>query len=129
VRYFLIAVAIAAALYLGWLARGLHPAYSIFLWPLALAMGLAAIGLMKRQAWAAYLLSVAAFLCVLPIVFLMLFLASSWRTQPATPGSDPAGLILWGALALAVTVGGTGISLGGRLRRERRERRERDAPE
>lgn len=125
-RYFLIAVAIAAALFLAWLARDLHPAYSIFLWTPALAMGLAAIGMIKRRAWGAYLLSVAAFLCVLPIMFLMLMLASMWRTQPATPGSDPSGLILLGALALALTVGGTGIALGGRLRRERRER---DTPE
>lgn len=88
----------------------------------ALAMALAAIGLIKSQAWAAYLLSAVAFLCALPIVGLMLFLGpGNWRTQPAT-GFDQVWLILWGALALPLTVGGVAIAVGGDLSRKRRER-------
>jgi hypothetical protein len=86
----------------------------------ALAMALAAIGLAKRQAWAAYLLSVMAFLCALPIVGLMLWLAGTWRTEPAT-GFDLGWLVLWGALALPIAVGGVAIAVGRDLRRQHRE--------
>jgi len=124
-RYFLMAVAIGAVLGCGWLTASMLFSDNDFLADLAvwaamvgLAMAVAAVGLIMRKSWGAYLLGVAAFVSVLPIGFLLLLMASTWRTQPDTT-PDPLGPTLWGALILAVTVGGFGVSLGRSMARER----------
>ena len=127
-RYALVGVAVVASLAFAWLGASYllnEPANITAAIPAvpALAMGWVAFGLIKRQAWAAYLISVVAFLCALSVGLLILFLGpGNYRDQPPTPGFDPAWLILLGALALAVTVGAMAISVGGDLRRQRRER-------
>lgn len=122
-RYFLITVAIGAFLVLGWLAVDLlmaraGPGYIVPVAVPALLMAVAAVGLVMRRSWGAYTLSAAGFLAVLPIAFLLLWAATVWRTEPDTT-SDPGVLILWGALLLALTVGGSALKLGRSLGRER----------
>lgn len=132
-RYALIGVAVVGSLSLAALATFyvvdqpyMHPGAFIEVAipaAMALALGLAANGLIKRQAWAAYFLSVVAFLCALPVVFLILYLGpGNYSDQPPSPGFDPAWLLLLGALGLPVTIGGVAIAVGGDLRRQRRER-------
>lgn len=102
-RYFLIAVAIGASLGLGWLALSLvigRTLANLAVWVamLALAMAVAAVGLIRRRSWGAYVLSAAALLGVLAIAILMLFVvAYTWETEPDST-VDPGMLILWGAL-------------------------------
>ena len=78
-----------------------------------LAMAWAAVGLVLRESWGAYLLAGAAFVSVLPIGYLLLLMAGTWHTQPDTT-PDPLGRILWGAVVLAVTVGGAVCTNGQR---------------
>jgi hypothetical protein len=133
VRHALITVSTGATLVLGWFVGetlldslnappGAAAPYDLVLVGVILALpaALAAVGLMMQRAWAADLLSAAAFLCSLPIAGL-LTLSVAWPPTSDTP-SARWGLILSGALGLALTVGVAALKLGRSIRRERAER-------
>jgi hypothetical protein len=128
VRYALIGVAIGAFLLLGWIAGVLlldrldappdaidHSDFIGFLVLLALVMANAAVGLVRRRAWAADLLSVAAFVCSLPIAALLVL--SGLAPSPDNT-SDPSRLVALGAIALALSVAVLARRLGRAMRLE-----------
>ena len=128
-RYALIAVAIAASLFLGWLGGSFllaqltaplayprnETVLIAVLGTLALIMAMDAIGLIRRQAWAAYLLSVVAFLSS-PVIALLTIVASGLSYGAGLAGRA---FIFLGAILAALLIGLLGLAVGEKLRRER----------
>jgi hypothetical protein len=115
-RYILIAVAIGLTLLLAW--GGNYQLIGGMKGLLALGAGLSAMGLIKRQAWGAQLLSAVALVIALIIVGLMVVIIR----DPNYVANQPGGwgwLVLFGVLGAAVMVGVKALALERDLRRER----------
>jgi hypothetical protein len=128
-RYALMALAISGCLFLLWRAwlafpeviQPPDPYYSrdtgndvLFglLVASALAMALAAFGMIRRHAWGAYLFSAAAFPLSVPLAFLLLLSAI-----PPASATAWERLLVVGLLVLVLSIGVLGLRLGRSLRR------------
>lgn len=135
VRYALIGVAVCSALVLSWILFGWIVSLSgqhLDPWTIGviglvavadIAMAVAAGGLVRRHAWGAYLVGVAAFLLAPLLAFVTLVAyASSVMPSPyntGTGGIDPEDVFITVAFVLSLVTGWLGIRLGRALRRPR----------
>jgi hypothetical protein len=85
---------------------------------LALVMANAAVGLVRRRAWAADLLSIGAFLTSLILAGLLAL--SGLAPSPNNP-TDPSRLMAVGAIGLTLTIAVLARRLGSSMRREAHE--------
>ena len=126
-RYALIVVAIGASLFLTWLSwifllraldargdTGNDWSVVVVLATAALVMAFAAGGLVARRAEGAFLLSVGAFMCALPLAFVAMLSFVAWDVT-SNPG--PERLLGPVGLGLDLWVGVLGLRLGRSMRR------------
>jgi hypothetical protein len=124
-RYGLIAAAGCTSLALVGLLLGesgsLHPLAIGFFAVTATVLAIAAAGLVRHHAWAAYLLAAAAFLMAPILAFgILIAIASSVLPSPyntSQGGIDPEDVIIGVSLPAALVAGSLAIRLGRSLRR------------